>query len=197
MLWDKKQPRAGSPGPPGATGTPESPTSTAPSTRANGAPDRSSEPDSWEKSNRPSHTGRWEDAMTDNAQRTTSISTGQQTVLGRSVVLKGELSGNEDLLVEGQFEGTINVKDHTLTVGAQGQVKSEIHARQVVIHGSVDGKVSAREKIEIRKTGNVVGDLVSAGVAIEDGAYFKGSIEILREGKPEAPRAAAAAAARD
>ncbi|HEV2177303.1 MAG TPA: polymer-forming cytoskeletal protein [Terriglobia bacterium] len=135
--------------------------------------------------------------MTDNAQRTTPISTGQQTVLGRSVVLKGELSGNEDLLIEGQFEGTINVKDHTLTVGPQGQVKSEIHARQVVIHGSVDGKVSARDKIEIRKTGNVVGDLVSAGVAIEDGAYFKGSIEILREGKQEAPRAAAAAAARD
>lgn len=135
--------------------------------------------------------------MTDNAQRTTSISTGQQTVLGRSVVLKGELSGNEDLLVEGQFEGTINVKDHTLTVGPQGQVKSEIHARQVVIHGSVNGKVSARDKIEIRKTGNVVGDMVSAGVAIEDGAYFKGSIEILREGKQEAPRAAAAAAAKD
>jgi cytoskeletal protein CcmA (bactofilin family) len=122
-----------------------------------------------------------------------AASTGsQQTILGRSVVVKGELSGNEDLQLDGQFEGTINVQDHCLTVGPQGQVKSEIHARQVVIHGSVNGKITARDKIDIRKTGNVVGDLISSGVAIEDGAYFKGSIEIQRNPKAEAPRAHAA-----
>jgi cytoskeletal protein CcmA (bactofilin family) len=110
------------------------------------------------------------------------------TVIGRSMALKGELTGKEDLVVEGQFEGTIDVPEHTVTVGAQGQVKSEIRARHVVVHGSVTGKVTAREKIDIRRTGNVTGDLVSAGVAIEDGAYFKGSIEILREGRPEPAR---------
>jgi cytoskeletal protein CcmA (bactofilin family) len=106
------------------------------------------------------------------------------------MVVKGELSGKEDLTVEGQFEGTIDVPENTVTVGAQGQVKSEIRARHVVVHGSVSGKIAAREKIDIRRTGNVIGDLVAAGVAIEDGAYFKGSIEILREGKSEssAPR---------
>ncbi len=109
----------------------------------------------------------------------------------RNLVGLGEVVLRERTV--GQFEGTINVQDHCLTVGPEGQVKSEIHARQVVVHGSVNGKVSAREKIDIRKTGNVVGDLVSAGVAIEEGAYFKGSIEILREGK-EAPRAHAAKA---
>ena len=107
--------------------------------------------------------------------------TAQQTFLGRTVVLKGQLTGNEDLLVEGQFEGTITLEDHCLTVGADGQVKAEIHARQVVILGSLTGNVQAREKIEIRRTGHVVGDLLAAAVAIEEGAYFKGSIDILRE----------------
>ena len=104
-----------------------------------------------------------------------------QTLLGRSVVLRGDLSGKEDLLIEGHFEGTLNLQEHCVTVGPHGQVQGEIHARQVVIQGAVSGNISAREKIEIRKTGEVVGDLVAAAIAIEDGAYFKGSIDILWE----------------
>lgn len=114
------------------------------------------------------------------------------TQLGRSVILRGDLSGKEDLLIEGQFDGTINLPEHCVTVGAHGQIKAEIHARQVVILGSVTGNVAAREKIEIRKTGQVVGDLVAATIAIEDGAYFKGSIDILREQSQEAPHSMAA-----
>jgi len=117
------------------------------------------------------------------------------TVLGRSVVLRGELSASEDLLIEGEFEGTINLQDHCLTIGAKGQVKAEIHARHVVIHGSVNGNITAREKVEIRKTGQVLGDLVAMCVAIEDGAYLKGSIETLREGEGAAARPMASAAA--
>lgn len=104
-----------------------------------------------------------------------------QTVLGRSVMLKGDLSGREDLLIEGQFEGSVTLNEHCLTVGPNGQVKGEIQARQVVVQGAVNGNVTAREKIEIRKSGRVVGDLVAAGIAIEDGAFFKGSIDIVRE----------------
>jgi len=104
-----------------------------------------------------------------------------KTVLGRSVVISGELSGAEDLLIEGQLEGTVRLQEHTLTVGQHGQVKAEVNARQVVVLGAVHGNITARERIEIRKTGHVVGDLVSAGIAIEEGAYFKGSIDILRE----------------
>jgi cytoskeletal protein CcmA (bactofilin family) len=123
------------------------------------------------------------------------IATNQNpTVLGRSVVSKGEITASEDLLIEGQFEGTINLKDHCLTVGTSGQVKAEVQARQVVIQGTVNGNISAREKVEIRKTGRVQGDLTAAGVAIEDGAYFKGSIEIQRDDIPEAPRIFSAAA---
>lgn len=108
------------------------------------------------------------------------------------MTLKGELTGNEDLTIEGQFDGTINLKDYCVTIGQNGQVKADVTARQVVVSGKLDGKINAREKIEIHRTGSVVGDLISAGVAIEEGAYFKGSIEILRDDEKKAiPRAAA------
>lgn len=112
----------------------------------------------------------------------------RQTQLGKSVVLRGELSAKEDLLVDGQFEGTISVEDNCVTVGAEGQVKAEIRARQIVILGTVTGKVVAREKVEIRRSGRLVGDLTAGSVAIEEGAYFKGSIDILREGAEEGAR---------
>jgi cytoskeletal protein CcmA (bactofilin family) len=107
------------------------------------------------------------------------------------MVLHGELMGKEDLLIEGQFEGMINLPENCVTVGAGGEVKAEIHARQVIVQGKVTGNIAAGDKIEIRKTGHVVGDLVAAAIAIEDGAFFKGSIDIVRE----TARAAAAHAA--
>ncbi len=110
-----------------------------------------------------------------------TVSAGTHTMLGRTVVAKGQLAANEDLLIEGQFEGTISLEDHCLTVGAEGHVKAEIRARQVVILGSVTGNISAREKVDIRRTGHMVGDLIAGTVAIEEGAYFKGSIDIARE----------------
>lgn len=109
----------------------------------------------------------------------------RHTLLGQTVVLRGELSANEDLLIEGQFEGTVSLDDHRLTVGTGGQVKAEIRARQVVVLGSVSGNVSTSDKIEIRRTGHVVGDLKAGAVAIEEGAYFKGSIDILRDESQE------------
>jgi cytoskeletal protein CcmA (bactofilin family) len=119
----------------------------------------------------------------------------QRTYLGRSVVAQGQISSAEDLLIDGQFEGNISLNDHCLTVGAEGHVKAEIRARQVVILGSVTGNVSAQEKVEIRRTGHVTGDLVAGLVAIEEGAYFKGSIDIAREdGQNARPEVAAPAA---
>ncbi len=108
-----------------------------------------------------------------------------RTVLGPSVALRGELTADEDLLIEGQFDGSIHLRDHCLTVGAQGQVKADIEVSRAVIQGAITGNITALERIEILKTGRVMGDLVAPGIAIEDGAYFKGSIEILREeGRP-------------
>lgn len=122
-------------------------------------------------------------------------SSSHSTVLGGTLVLKGELSGKEDLLIEGQFDGSVDVPEHCLTVGPQGHVKADIRARQVIVNGSVDGKVTAKDKVELHKTANVVGDLVSASVSIDDGAYFKGSIEIVRETGVERPRSQPAQAA--
>jgi cytoskeletal protein CcmA (bactofilin family) len=137
------------------------------------------------------------DKMSDSIHKNADNSLAHQTVLGRSVMLKGDLSGREDLLIEGQFEGSVTLNEHCLTVGPNGQVKGEIQARQVVVQGAVTGNISAREKIEIRKSGRVVGDLVAAGIAIEDGAYFKGSIDIVREkaGEPAGSIPAAAPSA--
>jgi cytoskeletal protein CcmA (bactofilin family) len=112
------------------------------------------------------------------------------TVLGRSMVLHGDLMGKEDLLIEGQFQGTINLPENCMTVGAGGEVKAEVHARQVIVQGALTGNISAGERIEIRKTGHVVGDLVAAAIAIEDGAFFKGSIDIVRDSPSQVGSAA-------
>ena len=111
---------------------------------------------------------------------TTPSDTGR-TQWGRSLVVKGDVSGNEDLTIFGQFEGTINLQGHCLTIGTEGKVKAEIQAARVVIHGSVHGNITVKERVEIYKTGHVVGDLMAPGISIEDGAYFKGKIEILRD----------------
>jgi cytoskeletal protein CcmA (bactofilin family) len=112
-----------------------------------------------------------------------------RTQFGRSLAVKGDVSGNEDITIFGQFEGAVNIQGHCLTIGPEGKVKAEIQAARVVIHGSVHGNISVRERVEIHKTGHVVGDLIAPGISIEDGAYFKGKIEILREGEhePECP----------
>ena len=109
---------------------------------------------------------------------------GQRTLLGRSVVAQGQITADEDLLIEGQFDGTIFLNDHCLTIGAEGRVKAEIRARQVVIQGAVTGNIQTREKVDIRRTGHMVGDIVASTVAIEEGAYFKGSIDIARKDSP-------------
>ena len=134
-----------------------------------------------------SETSKVETFMPENIRRDHNLSPSgaMQAIIGRSIVLKGEMSANEDLLIEGQFEGTVNLQDHCLTIGSNGKVKAEIQARQVIILGSVTGNVNAREKIEVRRSGNVTGDLTSASIAIEEGAYFKGSIDILRDGNQE------------
>jgi cytoskeletal protein CcmA (bactofilin family) len=143
-----------------------------------------------------SNTSKVVTSMPEIRRDSSSGSQGQvQATIGRSIILKGELSANEDLVIEGQFEGTVNLQDHCLTVGTNGNVKAEIQARQVVIYGSVNGNVSAREKIEVRRTGNVTGDLTSASVSIEEGAYFKGSIDILRDAKQEERKPVIATAA--
>jgi cytoskeletal protein CcmA (bactofilin family) len=110
-------------------------------------------------------------------------SSGATARLGASLHVKGEISGHEDLLVDGSVEGLIQLEDRKLTVGASAKVSADVVAREVVVYGNVKGNLRARDRIEIKKDGSVVGDLTTARIMIEDGAYFKGSIEIDKTGE--------------
>jgi len=109
--------------------------------------------------------------------------TGEVATIGKSVIVKGELSGSEDLYVDGEVEGSISLKGQSLTVGPNGRVRANIEARNVIVHGRVDGNINAADRVDLRKSASLTGDMTTARVAIEDGAYFKGSIDIM---KPEA-----------
>ncbi len=100
--------------------------------------------------------------------------------IGKSVIIKGQILSREDLYLDGEMEGTVEVPDHRLTIGPHAKLTAGIRAREVVVLGSVNGNVEASEKIDIRKDAKLVGDIKTGGVIIEDGAYFKGSIDIVR-----------------
>src|ERR1700677_4386981 len=102
--------------------------------------------------------------------------------LGATLHVKGEITGNEDLHIDGTVEGLVQLEDRKLTIGASAKVTADIIAREVVVYGNVKGNLRARDRIEIKKDGSVVGDLTTARISIEDGAYFKGSIEIDKTG---------------
>ncbi|MGB6876052.1 MAG: polymer-forming cytoskeletal protein [Candidatus Acidiferrales bacterium] len=111
-----------------------------------------------------------------------SMSGGATARLGASLHVKGEITGNEDLSIDGTVEGLVHLEERKLTVGASAKVTADIIAREVVVYGNVKGNLRARDRIEIKKDGSVVGDLTTARIMIEDGAYFKGSIEIDKGG---------------
>ena len=102
--------------------------------------------------------------------------------LGASLHIKGEITGNEDLQIDGSVEGLVQLEDRKLVVGASAKVTADIIAREIMVYGNVKGNLRARDRIEIKKDGSVVGDLTTARIMIEDGAYFKGSIEIDKAG---------------
>ncbi len=99
-------------------------------------------------------------------------------VLGSSVTIRGKIISREDLSINGNVEGSIEAKDHRLTVGPNGDVRADINSREVIVLGSVHGNVDAADKIEIRKDANLIGDVKTARIGIEDGAYFKGAVDI-------------------
>lgn len=105
--------------------------------------------------------------------------------IGKSVVIKGELNGSEDLTIEGQVEGKIELRQNVLTIGANGKIKAQVFAKSVIILGEVTGNVSASDKVDIRDNGSVDGDIAAPRVAIAEGAHFRGSIDMQKvAGKP-------------
>ncbi len=107
--------------------------------------------------------------------------------LGSSLHVKGEISGNEDLYIDGTVEGLVHLDEQKLTVGATAKLAADVIAGEVIVYGSVKGNVHGKGKIEIKKDGSVNGDLTTAQIIIEDGAYFKGLIEIVRKIEARSP----------
>ena len=105
--------------------------------------------------------------------------------LGASLHIKGEITGNEDLVIDGSVEGLVQLDDRKLMIGVTATVTADIIAREVVVYGTVKGNLQAKSRIEIKKDGSVNGDLMTARIVIEEGAYFKGSIEIDKSGEKE------------
>jgi len=121
-----------------------------------------------------------------------SASRGQASI-GKSLKIKGTISGTEDLYVDGQIEGTIRLEQNSLTIGSNGDVNADVFAKDIVIEGKVTGNVKAGDRIDIRKTGSLNGDLSAARIVIEDGAVFRGSVEIVKPEPVPAPKAVASA----
>jgi len=119
---------------------------------------------------------------------------GGQATIGKAVKIVGQIHSKEDLYVDGDLEGTVEALEHKLTIGPNGTVHAAIKGREVVVLGTIQGNVEATERIEIRKDAKLVGDIKTARIIIEDGAYFKGSIDIVKPEPKPAPKAPAAPA---
>jgi cytoskeletal protein CcmA (bactofilin family) len=116
--------------------------------------------------------------------------TGEQATIGKGLFIKGEITGSESLYIDGKVEGSLNLPGNRVTVGRNGQVSANITAREIVVLGKVRGNVSATDRVDIRAEGSLNGDVAAARISIEDGAFFKGGIDIR---KPDSKGAAAPA----
>jgi cytoskeletal protein CcmA (bactofilin family) len=114
-----------------------------------------------------------------------SASTGEQATIGKSLVIKGEVTGSESLYIDGKVEGSINLAGNRVTVGRNGQVAANISAREIVVLGKVRGNVTASDRVDIRSEGSLTGDVTAQRISIEDGAFFKGGIDIRKPGSNE------------
>jgi cytoskeletal protein CcmA (bactofilin family) len=144
--------------PPSRPGEPERPAMPAPSTSASSEPSVA-------------------------APRPVATSTADQATIGKSLVIKGEVTGSESLYIDGRVEGSINLAGNRVTVGRNGVVAANINAREIVVLGKVRGNLTASDRVDIRSDGSLTGDVVAARISIEDGAFFKGGIDIRKGGQ--------------
>ena len=121
-----------------------------------------------------------------------TTSTSDQATIGKSLVIKGEVTGSESLYIDGRVEGSINLSGNRVTIGRNGVVSANISAREIVVLGKVRGNLTASDRVDIRSDGSLTGDVVAARISIEDGAFFKGGIDIRKAGSAGAATAAGA-----
>jgi cytoskeletal protein CcmA (bactofilin family) len=118
-------------------------------------------------------------------QRPVTTTTADQATIGKSLVIKGEVTGSESLYIDGRVEGSINLSGNRVTVGRNGVVAANINAREIVVLGKVRGNLTASDRVDIRSDGSLTGDVIAARISIEDGAFFKGGIDIRKGGQPQ------------
>src|SRR5258705_2693870 len=137
-------------------------------------------------------------AMAEAPRPVSATSTADQATIGKSLVIKGEVTGSESLYIDGRVEGSINLAGNRVTVGRNGVVAANINAREIVVLGKVRGNLTASDRVDIRSDGSLTGDVVAARISIEDGAFFKGGIDIRKGaqqgGQKEEAKSASAAA---
>ncbi len=117
------------------------------------------------------------------APRNATLNTAEQATIGKSLVIKGEVTGSESLYIDGRVEGSINLSGNRVTVGRNGVVAANINAREIVVLGKVRGNLAASDRVDIRNEGSLTGDVVAQRISIEDGAFFKGGIDIRKPGQ--------------
>jgi len=117
------------------------------------------------------------------ATRAAVVSSAEQATIGKSLVIKGEVTGSESLYIDGRVEGSINLAGNRVTVGRNGVVAANINAREIVVLGKVRGNLVASDRVDIRSEGSLTGDVVAQRISIEDGAFFKGGIDIRKPGQ--------------
>jgi len=121
--------------------------------------------------------------------RPVTTTTADQATIGKSLVIKGEVTGSESLYIDGRVEGSINLSGNRVTVGRNGVVSANINAREIVVLGKVRGNLTASDRVDIRSDGSLTGDVIAARISIEDGAFFKGGIDIRKSGSAQPPKA--------
>src|SRR3954449_9098900 len=123
------------------------------------------------------------------APRNAVLNNTEQATIGKSLVIKGEVTGSESLYIDGRVEGSVNLPGNRVTVGRNGVVSANINAREIVVLGKVRGNLTASDRVDIRSDGSLTGDVIAARISIEDGAFFKGGIDIRKGGQPQQPKA--------
>ena len=119
------------------------------------------------------------------ANRNAVLNTQEQATIGKSLIIKGEVTGSESLYIDGKVEGSIQLPGNRVTIGRNGQVAANINAREVVVLGKVRGNLTASDRVDIRNEGSLTGDVVAQRISIEDGAFFKGGIDIRKPGQQQ------------
>jgi cytoskeletal protein CcmA (bactofilin family) len=130
------------------------------------------------------------------APRNATLNTSEQATIGKSLVIKGEVTGSESLYIDGRVEGSINLSGNRVTIGRNGVVSANIVAREIVVLGKVRGNLNATDRVDIRNEGSLTGDVVAQRISIEDGAFFKGGIDIRKPGQKDAKEEPAIVAAK-